>query len=231
MTSWCCVHKRGKRKEWLRHDFVGSLYLTFHLEMITKLDYRSLVIEIPPSTSSIAIDKGCCASLPAGQWTTWYWAAGRESSWVYAQYFQQLMKRSRNRWFNCRAKKRKRMKKVETIEACWSTLLIHRPFPDALALLLPGSLWSAGSNAKFPSSGEASEIPDQTAAGHERGWTHAMAWTVLSTSQCALQKFLQILGLQDQGNTRRAAAEAIYRLTSLAAEEAGAFEPCVGILG
>ena len=28
MTSWCCVHKRGKRKEWLRHDFVKSLYLS-----------------------------------------------------------------------------------------------------------------------------------------------------------------------------------------------------------
>ena len=26
MTSWCCVHKRGKRNEWLRHDFVKSLY-------------------------------------------------------------------------------------------------------------------------------------------------------------------------------------------------------------
>ena len=22
MTSWCCVHKRGKPKEWLRHDFL-----------------------------------------------------------------------------------------------------------------------------------------------------------------------------------------------------------------
>ena len=26
MTSWCCVHKRGKQKEWLRHDFVKPLY-------------------------------------------------------------------------------------------------------------------------------------------------------------------------------------------------------------
>ena len=22
MTSWCCVHKRGKQKAWLRHDFL-----------------------------------------------------------------------------------------------------------------------------------------------------------------------------------------------------------------
>ena len=31
MTSWCCVHKRGKRKEWLRHDFVKSLYGGFFI--------------------------------------------------------------------------------------------------------------------------------------------------------------------------------------------------------